>query len=65
MFIRLSNDTHVALMRLAVDERRDTRREAEHLIEVALKRRGLLKLDTRTAVEQAKQTATREGVVSS
>jgi len=44
MFIRLSDDTHVALMQLAIDERRDTRREAEHLIEVALKRRGLLKL---------------------
>ena len=44
MFIRLSDDTHVALMQLAIDERRDTRREAEHLIKVALKRRGLLKL---------------------
>jgi len=51
MFIRLSNDTHVALMRLAVDERRDTRREAEHLIEVALKRRGLLKLEAKTTAQ--------------
>lgn len=42
MFLRLRDDTAIALMRLAIDEHRDTRGEAEHLIEIALKRRGLL-----------------------
>ena len=42
MKVELSDRATTALRVLAVKERRDLRREAEHLIEAELQRRGLL-----------------------
>ncbi len=42
MQIRLRDDARDALTKLAIDERRDTRRQAEYLIERELERKGLL-----------------------
>ncbi len=53
MQIRLADDALDALTRLAIDERRDTRRQAEYLIERELERKGLLAREhaARTRVE--------------